>query len=192
MLPTLWIGDHLFVNKLAYGVAHAVHAIRAARAARAGARRRGGVPARARRATPSIPPDLRPDLPHEDFVKRIIGLPGETDRHRTTGVVFVNGEADPAASAPARPFATRRAASRRDRGDARRVPASRCSTTRASRDRDPGAARSRPGRYFMLGDNRDCSNDSREWGTRAARGVEGPAVPALLVLGLLGQLALAR
>jgi hypothetical protein len=31
------------------------------------------------------------------------------------------------------------------------------------------------GRYFMMGDNRDWSNDSRRWGTVALADLKGPA-----------------
>ena len=96
MLPTLWIGDHLFVNKLVYGRAHPVH-----RAAPARLREpeRGDVVvfSVAVDGERSIPADRRADLPSEDFVKRIIGLPGDRI-DIVDGVVFVNGE--PIARAP--------------------------------------------------------------------------------------------
>ncbi len=80
MLPTLLIGDHLFVNKFAYGAAVPFTDIRLP-----GLRdpRRGDVVVftvarEVGRAIPRIhPADQRPDLPRDDFVKRIVGLPGE-------------------------------------------------------------------------------------------------------------------
>ena len=63
MLPTLLIGDHLFVNKFVYGVKHPVHGPAAAGLREPAARRRGGLRRRARRRAASIPADQRPDLP---------------------------------------------------------------------------------------------------------------------------------
>jgi signal peptidase I len=171
MLPTLWIGDHLFVNKLVYGARIPLTdwhlpALRAPR--------RGEVVvfAVAVEGDQTYPADRRRDLPREDFVKRIIGLPGERI-DIVDGVVFVNGD----------PIASQRS------GEHFRDEAGRELEVQeiAIGDRHfevlddpqlhpyPETFVVEPGRYFMLGDNRDWSKDSREWGTVRRAEIVGPA-----------------
>jgi len=81
------------------------------------------------------------------FVKRIVGLPGERVSERD-GVIYINGER------LIEPYVDR---SRRGRenGSWRRVAAS---------------------HYFVLGDNRTRSCDSRTWGTVARSSLIGPVM----------------
>ena len=76
MLPTLLIGDHLFVNKFIYGVKIPFTDLRLP-----GLREpeRGDIVVFtvAQQGAQTFPADQRPDLPREEFVKRIIGLPGD-------------------------------------------------------------------------------------------------------------------
>jgi signal peptidase I len=90
MLPTLWIGDHLFVNKLVFGprVPFSEFHLPAARAPERG---EVVVFSVAVDGEKTYPADRRTDLPRADFVKRVIGLPGERI-DIVDGVVFVNGE----------------------------------------------------------------------------------------------------
>ena len=82
MLPTLLVGDHLFVNKFVYGpkVPFTDYRLPGLREPERGDvvvfERSPGrtTPGRHRRRT------KRPDLPREDFVKRIVGLPGRPRR----------------------------------------------------------------------------------------------------------------
>ena len=83
MLPTLLIGDHLFVNKFLYGARIPFTDIRLPgfRMPERGdvvvfevARDEGSVPGLGARIAPA---DLQPELPRDDFVKRVVGLPGD-------------------------------------------------------------------------------------------------------------------
>jgi signal peptidase I len=81
------------------------------------------------------------------FVKRVIGLPGERVSERD-GVVFVNGR----------------------RLTNQYVPVS-------GRDHSSGSwPKLERGQYFMMGDNRAASCDSREWGPVARGSFIGPAL----------------
>ncbi len=70
------------------------------------------------------------------FVKRLIGLPGETWEERA-GYVYINGKRIK------EPYV------RPERRDARTI----------------SPIKIKPGTYFMMGDNRSSSCDSRAWGT---------------------------
>ena len=172
MLPTLLIGDHLFVNKLVYG-AHVPMTDWYLPALRAPSRGEVVVFSVAVDGDKTYPVDRRRDLPHEDFVKRIIGLPGDRI-DIVDGVVFVNGD----------PIASHENGDRftDDNGhalDVREVAvgARHFAVLHDPRLHDPPPTtyHVEPGRYFMLGDNRDWSKDSREWGTVRRADIKGPA-----------------
>ena len=91
MFPTLLIGDHLFVNKFVYGIKIPLTDIRFP-----GLRdpERGDVVVFtvAKLGAQTFPADRRADLPREEFVKRIVGLPGDRIEIRHD-VVYINGKA---------------------------------------------------------------------------------------------------
>jgi signal peptidase I len=173
MFPTLLIGDHLFVNKFVYGIKLPFTRVRLP-----GLREpeRGDVIvfSVAKRGPQTFPADLRPDLPTEEFVKRIVGIPGDRLEFRG-GRVFLNGE--PIETRPVgQPF----------EDDAGRILA-REEVRLGERSfqilDDPQVSLPEPpplvvppGRYFMLGDNRDHSKDSRFWGTVDLAEIKGPAL----------------
>lgn len=95
--------------------------------------------------------------PSKSYVKRIVGLPGDEVEMRD-GVLHVNGQS------VAEPYVE---PSYRDRTShpPQTVP---------------------PDHYFVLGDHRNTSNDSRTWGTVARRHIVGKAVFAYWPLSRFG------
>ncbi len=172
MFPTLLIGDHLFVNKFLYGIKIPFTDVRLT-----GLRgpERGDVVVFtvAKRGPQTFPADRRPDLPREEFVKRIVGLPGDRIEVRAD-VVFVNG--DPIVPRPLDEIF------HDDLG--RALEMSEVSFGERSfrilddpqvEFRTPDPIVVEAGRYLMLGDNRDHSKDSRIWGTVREAELKGPA-----------------
>ena len=97
-----------------------------------------------------------PKDPDRDFIKRVIGVPGDTIRIDDTGTVFVNGEAiseDYISDASPRPL------------EEQVVP---------------------PESYFVLGDNRPNSSDSRNWGFVPEENIIGKAMLSYWPLSELG------
>lgn len=159
MVPTLLVGDHILVNKFIYGIK-----IPGTDYRMPGLRdpRRGDV-------VVFVPPDD----PTRDFIKRIVALPGDRIEVRAKKV-YVNGEpSDQEAHAihvderPVGEPAERVAESVRD-----------CEFPRPGSDvfRDWfGPCTVPPGHYFMMGDNRDQSQDSRFWGYVPMKDIRGKA-----------------
>jgi signal peptidase I len=143
MENNLLIGDHLLVNKFAFaptitGVEHAVLPIRDIR--------RG-----------DIVVFKYPDEPERDFIKRVIGLPGETLELRNKRV-YINGQA---LDEPYVHFLE---------------PASAGEVTSFDLRERYGPVRVPDGQYFVMGDNRDNSQDSRYWGFLPGAYIKGKAL----------------
>ncbi len=155
MIPSLLIGDHILVNKLAYGLqrpgecewevslspltCYASHAL-----VEFDPPRRGDI------IVFRFPQDER-----KDFIKRIIGMPGDTIRIDDK-VVFINGE----------PFHDAAFTQHVDPGmiDGRFNPRDNFGTHTVPEDS-----------YFVMGDNRDQSLDSRFWGYVQRHKIKGRA-----------------
>jgi len=176
MLPTLLVGDHLFVNKFAYGprVPFTERRLGGLREPR-----RGDVVVFTVARDPHdpsriCPVDRCPGLPTEEFVKRIVGAPGDTVQVRPDGSVRVNGEL----------LETGQGGGTFTNGNGRKLHlgterAGACTYRVLDDPRTTGPTKHvkvEAGRYFMMGDNRDHSNDSRSWGTVRAAEFKGPAL----------------
>ena len=174
MRPSLLVGDHLFVNKFVYGIKipgteWRLPGFRAPR--------RGDIVvfSVARDRLGEVhPADRKPELPRENFVKRIVGLPGDEIDYRD-GQLYVGGEL----------------VSAEHRGEV--VPGGVGGSLQVLWEdlfgyehailRDLSSPRQMrrklvvpPNRYFVMGDNRDHSLDSRKWGTVREIDIKGPAL----------------
>jgi signal peptidase I len=144
MENNLLIGDHLLVNKFVFGpttggVENAVLPVRDIR--------RGDVVV-----------FKYPDEPERDFIKRVIGLPGETLELRNKKV-YINGQ----------PLEEGYVHFLEPVSEGQEI------TSIDVRERY-GPVRVPEGQYFVMGDNRDNSQDSRYWGFLPEHYVKGKAL----------------
>jgi signal peptidase I len=163
MIPTLEIGDFIVVNKFRYGVRLPIVGTKIIPV---GEPERGDVMV-------FIPPH-----DHRYFIKRVVGLPGDQiliiDNR-----LFINGEEVP------QDFVARIGSVSTLNGTAS-VELRQAVTGQAEHQvqvLNPASSsgayfegRVSPGHYFMMGDNRDNSSDSRDWGEVPESNIVGKAV----------------
>ena len=156
MMPTLLVGDYIFVNKFAYG--YSKYSLPFAPDLFSG-RVFGSEPKRGDVVVFRFPPN--PDV---DYIKRVVGLPGDRVQ-MIDGVLHINGQ-----PVPKQPDGSFNSDYRLDPGQD--VPVFRETLdTGISYDTLDQSPNSRgdntrefivpAGHYFMMGDNRDNSADSR-------------------------------
>lgn len=172
MFPTLLVGDHVFVNKFVYGPRIPFTAVRLP-GLREPERGEVVVFRLARGPSRIHPPDRRPELHTEAFVKRLVGLPGDRVAVRE-GQVFLNG-----APVPLRDTGEHFVDASGRRFDVLVERLGDCRHRVLDAPDRPGpdmAPLTVPeGRYLFLGDNRDNSHDGRSFGTVSLAHLEGPA-----------------
>lgn len=156
MVPTLLVGDYILVNKFTYGIRLPV--VRT-KVLELNEPERGDVMV-------FFPPHLNDTY----FIKRVIGLPGDRIRY-INKKLYINGEEVSqkmlAQLPPGRP---RYRLNEETLGDAGHEV-----QTDMLRRNDDFSVTVKPGHYFMMGDNRDNSSDSRVWGQVPERDIVGKA-----------------
>ena len=165
MMPTLLIGDFILVNKFAYGLRLPVNNKKVVAI---------GLPARG-----DVVVFRPPAHPDQDWIKRVVGLPGDRIAYRDN-VLYVNGEAS--AYQPIGAYVgkgrgedmTGASLLAEDLGgDGRHEVLEIDSPLFAQHG--VGEWTVPEGEYFVMGDNRDRSDDSRFWGTLPETQLRGKA-----------------
>jgi len=192
MIPTLLIGDFILVNKYAYGVRLPVLNLKVADV---------GLPKRGEVMVFRFPAD-----PSLDYIKRVVGLPGDRIEYRDKRLT-INGKL-----VPVRP--SEQDFLLRDKAqyvrlyledfdgaehtitiekDAAAAPLASPEFERSGHFRNCEYSTYAikctvpAGHYFMMGDNRDNSSDSRVWGFVPEENIVGKAFFIWLNLGELGR-----
>jgi len=145
MVPTLKVGDFILVSKWNYGIRLPV----------------------VRTKLFDVDTPKRGDVivffpPHETryFIKRLVGLPGDKISV-INGILYVNNEAMSQESSLVEPGAPRSQVMIENLDGVEHVIQNRVTPSRLSQNFSTVVPQ---GHYFMMGDNRDNSSDSRVWG----------------------------
>ena len=188
MVPTLLVGDFILVNKFTYGIRIPV-ANR--KVIEVGSPRRGDVMV-----------FRYPEDPSLDYIKRVVGLPGDRIEYRgkrlsVNGTPVATRQIDDYLSRERMQF-SRRYAEALDGSEheilleedgltalmpSRAFPYS----DNCNYNMNGLACTVPPGHYFMMGDNRDNSSDSRVWGFVPDENIVGRAFFIWLNLNELGR-----
>lgn len=186
MIPTLEIGDHIFVNKFSYGLAVPTP--------------HGQI--RLLDFSPPNPGDIivfvapePADNAGEDFIKRVVAVAGQEVRLQD-GTLYVDGKEQTRSGA--KPYSYEEYIS--ELGVVQRIHATRYNEKTGGVDHDvlltylagnswpkpghrgnglrcaDGSCRVMPGYVLCMGDNRDNSSDSRIWGAVPVENIKGRAM----------------
>jgi signal peptidase I len=154
MIPTLMVGDHIFVNKFSYGPA---------------------IPYTKSRVWTNMPPhrgDVMvfafPEHPEQDFIKRVIALPGDKLEAKS-GHPVINGWDVPSCRVGAWSYNDFDAPITRHEGDlyveylGNEVYLTFYDRASGAFPDYQGPFYAKPGEVWVMGDNRNNSHDSRMW-----------------------------
>lgn len=156
MVPTLEVGDYILVNKFTYGIRLPVLRTKVLDL---GEPQRGDVMV-------FFPPHMNETY----YIKRVIGVPGDVVSYRNKRL-YVNDEPVPLEQLAIVPDGRSRVqVGLAELGGRRHLQ--QVDLLRPPRD---FTVTVKPGHYFMMGDNRDNSSDSRVWGQVSERDIVGKA-----------------
>jgi len=147
MKPTLEVGDFILVNKFAYGIRLPVLDTKVIEV---------GDPQRGEVMVFRYPSD-----PNINYIKRVVGLPGDQVRYTSNKRLYVNGQPVAEQLIGEEPGTLGSAALYREKlGETEHLIRKEMGRYRIEPSREWVVPK---GHYFMMGDNRDNSNDSRYW-----------------------------
>lgn len=161
MMPTLLVGDFILVNKYTYGIRLPVANWKVIDL---------NLPQRGDVAVFRYPKD-----PSVDYIKRVVGVPGDHIEYRDK-VLYVNGAK--VAQVPAGTYIGTGSGLSASGASVRVEQLGEVQHQILVEPRKPnraGSFRVPEGQYFVMGDNRDNSNDSRFWGTVPEANLVGKA-----------------
>jgi signal peptidase I len=147
MKPTLEVGDFILVNKFSYGIRLPVIDKKVIEV---------GDPQRGDVMVFRYPSD-----PNVNYIKRVVGLPGDKISYTSDKRLFVNGQPIAEQLVGAEPGTLGSAELYKEKlGEAEHLIRKEMTRYRMPPDQQWTVP---AGHYFMMGDNRDNSNDSRYW-----------------------------
>jgi signal peptidase I len=161
MMPTLLVGDFILVNKFSYGIRLPVLDTKIIEM---------GKPERGDVVVFRYPKD-----PNVDYIKRVVGLPGERVGYFNK-VIYINGEA--VGQVPSGVYVGKGSGVSMSGASKRQEKLGDVQHDILVMQRAPGLEGEfvvPPGEYFVMGDNRDNSNDSRFWGAVPEANLVGKA-----------------
>ncbi len=190
MIPTLLVGDHLFVNKLVYGIRVPFtekHLVRFNEPERGEVVvftfPRDEAQAYLERQPVGLRSCIAPSalVEEKDMIKRVIGVEGDTIEVRKNRV-FVNGEALPQTFL--REQKTENFMYPIEEHRLETLPDGTSYTVQfQGKPRDFGPVKVETDHVFVMGDNRDNSSDGRCWGQVPIANVKGRAMFVWLSIG---------